>query len=348
MSAGLSSSPPGPHSPHSLSPDTPPPAYSPRLLAFTRVRKGSMNYCGRDIDTDRPPPESNNGMETDNNSAEAVPYQVSIFTFPFYAPFSFPQLTFLFHFAFANIVSNFYTRNPSTGRPSPIMSWTAELGRFTTPTTTRSSSTGSRTQATRTTTGSAWVSCQMWTATRLSRTRGATLERVFTCIMWEARSMQSASVILLYSCRYSIYINFTFKVQMNAVVTCLSFQSRNCNYHHGFHPTTVWIIIIKLLPADQKWVFQVIFHLCRCVRFLPAAASRFSITKSLPLFLLRSVRISENHRFYSLSVELIETIAVCQPWIRGSVWVDQNVYDQVLPQFLPAYMWHWFSAGWAL
>lgn len=81
MSAGLSSSPPGPHSPHSLSPDTPPPAYSPRLLAFTRVRKGSMNYCGRDIDTDRPPPESNNGMETDNNSAEAVPYQVSIFTF---------------------------------------------------------------------------------------------------------------------------------------------------------------------------------------------------------------------------------------------------------------------------
>ena len=121
-SAGLSSSPPGPHSPHSLSPDTPPPAYSPRLLAFTRVRKGSMNYCGRDIDTDRPPPESNNGMETDNNSAEAVPYQVSIFTFPFYAPFSFPQLTFLFHFAFANIVSNFYTRNPSTGRPSPIMS----------------------------------------------------------------------------------------------------------------------------------------------------------------------------------------------------------------------------------
>ena len=121
----------------------------------------------------------------------------------FYAPFSFPQLTFLFHFAFANIVSNFCTRNPSTGRPSPIMSWTAELGRFTTPTTTRSSSTGSRTQATRTTTGSAWVSCQMWTATRLSRTRGATLERVFTCIMWEARSMQSASVILLYSCRYS-------------------------------------------------------------------------------------------------------------------------------------------------
>ena len=259
MSAGLSSSPPGPHSPHSLSPDTPPPAYSPRLLAFTRVRKGSMNYCGRDIDTDRPPPESNNGMETDNNSAEAVPYQVSIFTFPFYAPFSFPQLTFLFHFAFANIVSNFCTRNPSTGHPSPIMSWTAELGRFTTPTTTRSSSTGSRTQATRTTTGSAWVSCQMWTATRLSRTRGATLERVFTCIMWEARSMQSASVILLYSCRYSIYINFTFKVQMNAVVTCLSFQSRNCNYHHGFHPTTVWIIIIQLLPADQKWVFQVIY-----------------------------------------------------------------------------------------
>ena len=81
MSAGLSSSPPGPHSPHSLSPDTPPPAYSPRLLAFTRVRKGSMNYCGRDIDTDRPPPESNNGMETDNNSAEAVPYQVSIYTY---------------------------------------------------------------------------------------------------------------------------------------------------------------------------------------------------------------------------------------------------------------------------
>ena len=88
--------------------------------------------------------------------------------------------------------------------------------------------------------------------------------------------------------------------------------------------------------------------MCRCVRFLPAAASRFSITKSLPLFLLRSVRISENHRFYSLSVELIETIAVCQPWIRGSVWVDQNVYDQVLPQILPADVWHRFSSGWAL
>ena len=83
MTTGLSSSPPGPHSPHSLSPDTPPPAYSPRLLAYTWLLKDSMNYCARDIDTDRPPPESNNGMETDNNSAEAVPYQVSIFMFLF-------------------------------------------------------------------------------------------------------------------------------------------------------------------------------------------------------------------------------------------------------------------------
>ena len=143
-------------------------------------------------------------------------------------------------------------RSHSTGRPLRTTSWTAGWARCTMLTTTRWSSTGSPTPATRTTTGSVLASCPMWTATRLSRTRGATLERVFTCIMWEARSMQSASVILLYSCRYSIYINFTFKVQMNAVVTCLSFQSRNCNYHHGFHPTTVWIIIIKLLPADQK------------------------------------------------------------------------------------------------
>ena len=49
-----------------------------------------MNYCGRDIDTDRPPPESNNGMETDNNSAEAVPYQVSFLCTVFFA-----KLTFL-------------------------------------------------------------------------------------------------------------------------------------------------------------------------------------------------------------------------------------------------------------
>ena len=131
--------------------------------------------------------------------------------------------------------------------------------------------------------------------------------------MLEARCMQSVSLTVRY-----LSSPETVTTTMDSIPP--RFESLSSNFY-------------QLIRNKYSKLFM-----CRCVRFLPAAASRFSITKSLPLFLLRSVRISENHRFYSLTVELIETIAVCQPWIRGSVRVDQNVYDQVLPQFLPAYM----------
>jgi MAD (mothers against decapentaplegic) family protein 1 len=59
-SIGLNNSPPGgPQSPLSLGPETPPPAYSPRV-----------------IDTERP---SESGMDTDANTAEAVPYQEPLY-----------------------------------------------------------------------------------------------------------------------------------------------------------------------------------------------------------------------------------------------------------------------------
>ena len=80
-------------------------------------------------------------------------------------------------------------------------------------------------------------------------------------------------------------------IELSCINNMLLIQSRNCNYHHGFHPTTVRI---KFYPKNCNFcpAYIQFLTLSRCARFLLDAASRSSITKNLPLSSHRSLQFN--------------------------------------------------------